>query len=260
MAHNNVIVEVEEGIAVVKISRPKALNALNAETLSELAHEVKALEHRSDVAVLILTGEGDKAFVAGADIAEMKDMNPGQAQVFSRLGHAAMAALETCTRPVIAAVNGYALGGGLELALACDFVYASEQAKIGLPEVTLGIFPGFAGTQRLPRLIGKARAKELIFTGRIIDAQTALAWGIVNKVCVHASLMDEAKETARQIAQNGPFAVSLVKEVVNRGYDRPTEEGEAIEVMAWANLFATSDQKEGMAAFLEKRKPRYRGV
>jgi enoyl-CoA hydratase len=197
--------------------------------------------------------------VAGADIAEMKAMNPAEALIFSRLGHDVLGVIEGLGKPVIAAVNGFALGGGLEIALACDFIYASEKAKLGVPEVTLGIFPGFGGTQRLPRLIGKGRAKELIFTGRMIDAAEAYDIGIVNKVFPPDKLMEEVFKTARAIAQNGPVAVTLAKGAVNAGYDQGREEGEALEMTAWGNAFATADQKEGMGAFLEKRKPQFKG-
>jgi enoyl-CoA hydratase len=189
----------------------------------------------------------------------MKAMNPAEALIFSRLGHEVLGVIEGLGKPVIAAVNGFALGGGLEIALACDFIYASEKAKLGVPEVTLGIFPGFGGTQRLPRLIGKGRAKELIFTGRMIDASEAYDAGIVNKVFPPDKLMEEVFKTARAIAQNGPVAVMLAKGAVNAGYDEGREEGEALEMTAWGNAFATSDQKEGMGAFLEKRKPQFKG-
>jgi enoyl-CoA hydratase len=258
MAYHNLLIDIEEGIATVKINRPKALNALNSETLAEIKDAVTELEARDDVNVLIITGEGDKAFVAGADIAEMRHMNPAEARVFSQLGHDTMAKIEHLRKPVIAAVNGFALGGGLELAVCCDFIYASEKAKMGLPEVTLAIFPGFAGTQRLPRLIGKGRAKELIFSGGMVDAVAAYEMGIVNKVVPHDSLMGEVTAVARKIAQNGPVAVSLAKEVINAGYDGPMAEAEAIEVNMWGLLFATEDQKEGMSAFMEKRKPAYK--
>ncbi len=259
MGYKNLILEVEEGIALLKINRPKVLNALNRETLLELQQALKEVEERKDVRVVILTGEGEKSFVAGADIAEMKDMTPTQALAFSQLGHATLGMIENLGKPVIAAVNGYALGGGLEIALACDFIYASQQAKLGVPEVTLGIFPGFGGTQRLPRLIGKGRAKELIFTGEMVDAQMAHELGIVNKVFPPERLLEEVKNTARRIAQNGPVAVSMAKGSVNAGYNLGTEEGEAIEITIWANCFATHDQKEGMGAFLEKRRPQFRG-
>ena len=259
MGYKNVLVEVEDGIALIKINRPKVLNALNEETLRELQGALTEVEGRKDVRAVILTGEGDKAFVAGADIAAMKPMNPAEALAFSRLGHDTLGMIADLTKPVIAAVNGFALGGGLEIALACDFIYASEKAKLGVPEVTLGIFPGFGGTQRLPRLIGKGRAKELIFTGEMIDASEAYTLGIVNKIFPADTLMEEVFKTARTIAQNGPVAVSVAKGSVNAGYDVGGAEGEAIEITTWANVFATHDQKEGMGAFLEKRKPQFKG-
>jgi enoyl-CoA hydratase len=259
MAYKNLVIEAQEGIAILKINRPPVLNALNQETLRELQEALKEVEGRKDVQVVILTGEGEKAFVAGADVAEMKAMNPSEALAFSRLGHETLGMIENLTKPVIAAVNGFALGGGLEIALACDFIYASEKAKLGLPEVTLGIFPGFGGTQRLPRLIGKGRAKELIFTGEMIDAQEAYDLGVVNKVFPPDQLMEEVFKIGRTIAQNGPVAVSMAKGAVNTGYDVGREEGETIEITAWANSFATHDQKEGMGAFLEKRKPQFKG-
>jgi enoyl-CoA hydratase len=259
MSFKNLLVEVEEGIALLKINRPKVLNALNRETLLELQQALKEVESREDVRVVIITGEGEKSFVAGADIAEMKDMTPTEALGFSRLGHTTLGMIENLKKPVIAAMNGYALGGGMEIALACDFIYASEGAKLGVPEVTLGIFPGFGGTQRLPRLIGRAKAKELIFTGEMIDAQTAYSMGIVNKVFPSGTLLEEVKKTARRIAYNGPISVSMAKGSVNAGYELDQKEGEAIEITAWANCFGTVDQKEGMGAFLEKRKPEFRG-
>jgi enoyl-CoA hydratase len=260
MGYKNLLVEIEDGIAFVKINRPSVLNALNRETLRELQQAMKEVEGREDVRAVILTGEGEKAFVAGADVAEMKAMNPAEALAFSRLGHDTLGMIEALTKPVIAAVNGFALGGGLEIALACDFIYASEKAKLGVPEVTLGIFPGFGGTQRLPRLIGKGRAKELIFTGEMIDAREAYDLGIVNKVFPPDKLMEEVFKTARTIAQNGPVGVSMAKGSVNAGYDVGGSEGEAIEITTWANSFATHDQKEGMEAFLEKRKPQFKGA
>jgi enoyl-CoA hydratase len=258
MGYKNLLVEVADGIAVVKINRPQVLNALNRETLLDLQEAMREVEGRKDVRVVILTGEGEKAFVAGADIAEMRGMYPAEALIFSRLGHGALGMIENLSKPVIAAVNGYALGGGLEIALSCDFIYAAEKAKLGVPEVTLGIFPGFGGTQRLPRLIGKGRAKELIFTGKMIDASEAYDLGIVNKVFPADKLMEEVLSIARLIAQNGPVAVQMAKNSVNAGYDEGCEEGEAIEMTAWANSFATHDQKEGMAAFLEKRRPQFK--
>jgi enoyl-CoA hydratase len=258
MAYENISLSMEEGIAILKVNRPKVLNALNRATLLEIQRALKELEKDPGVRVLIITGEGEKAFVAGADISEMAPMNPKEALEFSKLGHETLSLVEEFPCPVIAAVNGYALGGGLELVLACDIILASENARLGLPEVTLGICPGFGGTQRLPRLIGKARAKELIFTGEMIDAKKAYEYGIVNKVVPQDKLLDEAKEIARKIAKNGPLAVRTAKRLVEMGLETSLRNGEAMEMEAWANLFATEDQKEGMKAFLEKRKPEFK--
>ncbi|HEX15710.1 MAG: enoyl-CoA hydratase/isomerase family protein [Deltaproteobacteria bacterium] len=259
MVYENILVEVEDGIALLKINRPKVLNALNKATLLEIQQALRELTEREDVRGLIITGEGEKAFVAGADVAEMAEMTPQEAQEFSRLGHETLKMIEEFPWPVIAAVNGYALGGGLEVALACDLIFASEGARLGLPEVTLGIFPGFGGTQRLPRLIGRARALEVILTGQMFEAQRAYEMGMVNRVCPADRLLEEAKEVARQMAKNGPIAVKMAKKVVKEGLDSTLREGEELEIEAWANLFSTHDQKEGMKAFLEKRKPSFRG-
>lgn len=258
MAYENIAVTVQDGVAILKVDRPKVLNALNRATLLEIQSALQELAQREDVRALIVTGEGEKAFIAGADVAEMADMTPREALEFARLGHQTLRMLEEFPWPVIAAVNGYALGGGLEVALACDLILASEGARIGLPEVTLGIFPGFGGTQRLPRLIGKARALEVILTGEMIDAQKAFQMGIVNRVCPQGELLQEAKKVARRIASNGPVAVRMAKKVVREGLQTNLRLAEELEVEAWANIFATEDQKEGMKAFLEKRKPSFR--
>jgi enoyl-CoA hydratase len=241
------------------INRPKSLNALNIETLKEIQMGIQEVKDHSEGKVLILTGAGEKAFVAGADIVEMKGMNSLQASQFSKLGHLTLNMIQDLDRPVIAAVNGFALGGGMEVALACDFIYASENAKFGLPEVTLGVFPGFGGTQKLPRLIGKAKAKELILTGKMISAQEAYQMGIVNRVFSQASLMEETKKVAVQIAGNGAVGVRLAKMVTDAGYNMDLEKACSLESYAFGISFATEDQKEGMAAFVEKRKPNFKG-
>lgn len=258
MVYDNLKLEVTEPIALLVVNRPQVLNALNKATLEELKKALLELGDDPRVKVLIITGEGEKAFVAGADISEMADMDAKQALEFSRLGHEAMRMVEEFPWPVIAAVNGYALGGGLELALACDIILASENARLGFPEVTLGICPGFGGTQRLARLIGKAKAKELIFTGEMVDARKAFELGIVNKVCPQGELLKEAKELALKIAKNGPLAVKVAKRLINEGLEGGLRRGEDLEVEAWAILFSTQDQKEGMKAFLEKRKPEFK--
>jgi len=259
MEYKNIILSLENEIAVLAINRPKALNVLNIETLKEIQSGVQEFKDNAALRVLIITGTGEKAFVAGADIQEMLEMNSIEALNFSRLGHFTLKMIQDLDRPVIAAVNGFALGGGTELALACDFIWASETARFGLPEVTLGVFPGFGGTQRLSRLIGKAKAKELIVTGRVINAQEAFQMGIVNRVVPPASLMEETKKVASQIAANGPVGVRLAKMVVESGFNMDLWEACMLESYAFSLAFSTEDQKEGMKAFLEKRKPTYKG-
>jgi len=259
MEYKNLLLTMENMIGILTINRPKALNALNTETLGELQQAIEEVKGNPTLRVLIVTGAGDKAFVAGADIQEMKEMNSMAALGFSKLGHDTMKKIEDLDRPVIAAVNGFALGGGTEVALACDFIYASDNARFGLPEVTLGVFPGFGGTQRLPRLIGKAKAKELIMTGKMVTAQEAFELGLVNRVFPLASLMEEAKKTAGQIAANGPIGVRLSKRVVNNGFDLDLAEACSLESFGFSVCFSTEDQKEGMRAFVEKRKPAYQG-
>jgi enoyl-CoA hydratase len=241
-------------VVQIKINRPEVLNALNSETFDELSLVLKQLDNDRDVRAVIITGEG-KAFVAGADIAELKDMNAFQSRRFSRKGQKVFDQIEALDQPVIAAVNGFCLGGGCELAMACDIRVASEKAKFGQPEVNLGTTPGFAGTQRLPRLIGEGRAKELLMTGDIIDAQTACAYGLVNKVVPHDRLMEEAAALAGKISSKGPVAISLVKSTVHKGLQVDLATGETLEADAFALCFASGQAPEGMAAFLEKRKP-----
>lgn len=259
MEYKNLIVEIKEGIAIVKINRPKALNALNSETVDEIKHVGNELNGNKDVRVVIITGEGDKAFVAGADILEMKDMNASEGMQFSQRGHEAFATLDNMGKPVIAAVNGFALGGGFEVALACDIIYASDRAKVGFPETTLGIFPGFGGTQRTAKLIGLAKAKELIFTGKVITAQEAYEMGLINKVIPHEELMKEVMALAEKIKVNGPFSIRLAKELINKSLSLDTDSGLMIEAKDFGLCFTTKDQKEGMTAFVEKRKPTFKG-
>lgn len=256
MEYKNLIVETKENIGIIKINRPAALNALNSQIIHELDDAVHELSENPKVKVIVLTGEG-KAFVAGADISEMKDMTKEQAMDFSKVGHKAFSFIESQEKPVIAAVNGFALGGGCELALACDIRIASEAAKFGQPEVSLGIIPGFAGTQRLLRLAGTAKAKELICTGEIIDAKTALSSGLVNHVVPADKLMDFALEMAKKIASRGPVAIKLAKRVIHRGSRSDFDTGSSFEVEAFGECFASGEAKEGMSAFLEKRKPNW---
>jgi enoyl-CoA hydratase len=259
MEFKNISLSAENEIGILTVNRPKALNALNMETLRDLQGALQEVKNHPEWKVLILTGAGEKAFVAGADIAEMRGMNSIEALNFSKLGHLTLKMIQDLDRPVIAAVNGYALGGGTEIALACDLIYASENAKFGLPEVTLGVFPGFGGTQRLSRLIGKGKAKELIFTGKMIGAAEALEMGLVNRVFPLTSLMEESRKLAAQIAGNGPVGVRLAKMVVDAGYNLDLTEACSLESYAFSIAFATEDQKEGMTAFIEKRKPSFKG-
>jgi enoyl-CoA hydratase len=239
-------------LATITISREAQLNALSSRVIGELTQVSAELEVSDGVRVVALTGAGDKAFVAGADIAEMVDLTPVQAHAFSEMGGALGHAIETSSKPWIAAVNGFALGGGCELALACDFIYASDTAKLGQPEVKLGVIPGFGGTQRLARRVGVAKAKELCMTGDTINAAEALRIGLVDAVVPAAELMDKVKALAARIAANGPLAVAEVKRLIHEGQSASLDHALALEQRSFGLLFATADQKEGMAAFLAK--------
>lgn len=247
----------EERIGVLTINRPKSLNALSSAVLGELQEFLVIHSQRKDLRALVLTGAGDKAFVAGADIKEMQGLTPTGMFEFCKMGQRVFRMLELASYPTIAAVNGYALGGGLELALSCDFIYASENARLGLPEVTLGIIPGFGGTQRLARAVGTRQAKELVMSGRMIKAEEALNLGLVNRVCAHDSLLKEACETAGALAKNPAVAVQQAKSVIDSGFDTSINEGLVLERNACAVCFATPDREEGMAAFVEKRQPQF---
>jgi enoyl-CoA hydratase len=259
MFGNNVTVANDDGIAVITVNRPKALNALNSATLSELKAAVQAAGEDAAVRVIIITGAGEKAFVAGADIAEMRELSPLEGRNMTMLGQKVFAAIETLDKPVIAAVNGYALGGGCELAMACDIRVASTGARFGQPEVNLGIIPGFAGTQRLARLIGKGRAKYYIFTGNMMTAAEAYDLGLVDKVVEPAELMATCRDIAQTIIGKAPVAVMMAKKAVNHGLDMDMASGVAYEAEAYTTCFATSDRVEGMTAFLEKRAARFSG-
>ena len=256
MPEKNLIISKNAEIGLVTINRPRVLNALNMDILAELYEVITQFNSDQVVKVIIITGSG-KAFIAGADIAEMRDFTREQATEFSLLGHKTMDAIQSGIKPVIAAVNGYALGGGLELALACDIILASTTALLGLPEVNLGLIQGFGGTQRLSRLVGKTFAKELIFTGEPISAQRAHEMGIVNKVVPSDELIPEAKKLAHKIAEKGPIALALAKKVIEAGFDKDLREACKLEVDAFSQCFTTEDRKEGISAFLEKRKPRF---
>ena len=257
MEYNNLIMTVEGAVATVAVNRPKALNALNQETLEELLACFTSLAGMKDVRVVILTGAGEKSFVAGADIAFMKDLSPMEARNFALLGQSVFSAIENLPQPVIAAINGFSLGGGCELALSCDMRIASETAKFGQPEVNLGVIPGFAGTQRLPRLIGKGLANELLFTGDIIDAQEACRIGLVNRVVPADQLMPTCQKIAGKIASKGPLAVKLCKGAVNSGMEMDLNRACQFEADQFALCFTSPEQKEGMGAFLEKRPAKF---
>lgn len=249
----NVSFEKEGAVAVVTINRPKALNALNSETLKDLDYVIDMLEEDDNIYSVILTGAGEKSFVAGADIAEMKDLNSNEAQEFGLLGNRVFRRLEKLNKPVIAAISGFALGGGCELAMACDIRIASEKARFAQPEVGLGITPGFGGTQRLARLIGAGKAKEMIYTGSTIKADEALNIGLVNKVVPLEKLMEEAKAMANLIASNAPIAVKLCKDAIDRGLQVDIDKAIEIEAEDFGKCFDSEDQFEGMSAFLERR-------
>ena len=249
--------EHNEGITVLKISSPKSLNALNSTILKELDDFVGHLD--AQTRVLIITGDGEKSFVAGADISEMAHLNEPQGQEFGRLGAQVFRRIELLPIPVIAAVNGFALGGGCELAMACDIRIASSKAKFGQPEVGLGIIPGFSGTYRLPKLIGQGYAKEMIYTGKVIRADEALRIGLVNAVYEPEELMGKAMEMAAIMLKNAAIAIRLAKQSINEGYDLDADAAIALENKLFGQCFATKDQKEGMDAFLNKRPAAFTG-
>ena len=257
--YQNLLVEMENQTAIVTVNRPKVLNALNKETIKELKQVFEELETDDAVLSVILTGAGEKSFVAGADITEIRTSSAMEARDWARSAQGVFNAVENFPKTVIAAVNGFALGGGCELAMSCDIRIASEKARFGQPEVLLGVTPGYAGTQRLPRLIGKGRAKELIFTGDQIDAAEAYRIGLVNKVVAPENLLSAAKEMAAKINSRGQIAVKLSKTAINEGMDTDFESGQAYEAEVFGLCFATDDQKEGMNAFVEKRKANFTG-
>jgi enoyl-CoA hydratase len=259
MSYQFLLLDKKDFIATVTVNREKALNALNPDVLKEIQECFTSLSSDAEIRVVIVTGAGDKAFIAGADIAAMSQMSEADAVEFGNLGHAAMNAVDHCRKPVIAAVNGFCLGGGLELALSCDFIYASERAKLGLPETNLGLFPGWGGTQRLSRLIGKGKAKEIIFSAKVYSAAEALAFGIVNKSCKPEELLNEVRAVAGEIAKKGPVAVQMAKQVINEGFDLPLLHGLEKEKTTFPKCFSTEDLKEGLAAFLEKRPAQFKG-
>ncbi len=258
--YETITLEVADGIATVTVNRPDKLNALNAKVLAELTAAFVALsEAEPRIRVAILTGAGDKAFVAGADISEMSELSAAQAKVFSDSGHRLGLVIESAAFPVIAAVNGFALGGGCELAMCCDFIYASDKARFGQPEVNLGLMPGFGGTQRLSRRVGLTRARELVYTGDPIPAERALALGLVNEVVPHAELMTKAREVAQKIAAKAPLAIASCKRVMARGFDADLSVANELEATAFSALFDTEDMREGTRAFMARRPAQFTG-
>jgi enoyl-CoA hydratase len=257
MSYENLIYKVADGIGFLTINRPEVRNALTPETLDEILDALGRLERDDDVKVVIFTGAGEKSFAAGADINKLKDrtfwesLQPGMQGVNERI--------ENFAKPMIAAVNGYALGGGCEIAMSCDIRIAAEHAKMGLPELNLGIIPGGGGTQRLVRLVGKGKAKELIFTGRIIDANEAEKIGLVNQVVPNNELMEAAKAMAKKMTEKGPVALYMAKKAINLGAESHLQTGLALEKIAQSLLMTTEDKREGTTAFLEKRKANFKG-
>ncbi|CFY10325.1 Crotonase superfamily [Syntrophomonas zehnderi OL-4] len=258
MTYENVILDKEDNLATLYINRPKAMNALNRETLLDIKAVLMDVKNDSDVKTLIITGSGEKAFVAGADIAYMHNLSVSEARAFSQLGQDVFRMIELMEKPVIAAINGFALGGGCELAMACDIRLAAEHAVFGQPEVGLGVIPGYGGTQRLARLVGEGRAKELIFTGDTIKTPEAYRIGLVNHVYPGSELMDQAKKLAGKIARQAPLAVGYSKTAVGKGLQVDIDTGIGMESDLFGMCFATEDQKEGMKAFMEKRKPDFK--
>lgn len=255
MSYENLILSQEGALSIITINRPQSLNALNASTISELSQALDTIADDHACRVVIITGSGEKSFVAGADIKEFSDYGTADAEQLARTGQNILFnKIENMRKPVIAAVNGFALGGGLELALACHIRYASENAKLGLPEVTLGLIPGYGGTQRLPKLVGKGLASEMIFSAKMISAERAKEIGLVNEVFSSEELLNKTKELATQIARNSPMAISKAIAAINL-YD--TERGFETEIKSFGELFEMEDKREGVVAFLEKRKPNF---
>jgi len=255
----NLIVETDAGVAIVTLNRPKVLNALNTQTLDELRRTMIALKHDAAVRVVVLTGAGEKSFVAGADINELAVQSPTSGREHAIRGQHVLDLVEQMGKPVIAAINGYALGGGCELAMACTIRIAADTAKLGQPEINLGLVPGYAGTQRLARIVGKGRALELLLTGEQITAQEALRLGLVNRVVPAAELMTEARKLAAALAAKAPIAIRYILEAVNKGLEMPLAQAQIFEATLFGLVASTGDMREGTAAFLEKRKPAFKG-
>lgn len=259
MEYKNLLFQVEDNVALITFNRPKALNAMNMETILELNDAINKCKWEEDIKAVILTGAGDRAFVAGADITEFKGKSPREAMKLAELGHDTLRLMETMEKAAIAAVNGFALGGGIEIAMACDIRLASDKARFGQPEILLGLIPGWGGTQRLARLIGIGRAKELIMTGEQITAQRAYEIGLVNKVFPAEQLMEEARKFAQKLIGMPAFAIKMAKYAINYGYDLALDNARNLEIQCFSQCFSTEDLREGVAAFLEKREPKFMG-
>jgi enoyl-CoA hydratase len=259
MTYKNLLISNADGIAQITINRPEKLNALNAETISELSTSIKELEKNSEVKVIILTGSGEKSFVAGADISEFAKFSVSDGKKLSQQGQESLFnTIEKLSKPVIAAINGFALGGGLELAMSCHFRLASDNSKLGLPEVTLGLIPGYGGTQRLPQIVGKGKALEMILSAQMLTAAEALKWGLVNYITTQPELIEECRKIANKIAKNSPTAITSAINSVNAGYSSSVN-GYDVEINEFGNCFGTNDFIEGTTAFTEKRKPIFSG-
>ena len=259
MSYQTILFEVRDGVAFVTINRPDKLNALNDQVVEDLRHAAERIATEPEIRGALITGAGPKAFIAGADIADLARQGPFDGKARALRGQVVLRRLETCGKPVIAAVNGFALGGGCELAMACHMRIASENAKFAQPEVKLGIVPGYAGSQRLPRLVGKGRALQLLLTGDMIDAQEAYRIGLVNKVVPADQLLAEAEKLLRTILAQGPLAVRLVLEMVERGLEMSLDDGSNLEANLFGLVASSHDMREGLTAFLEKRPPKFEG-
>ena len=259
MELRNLLYEKSDGIATITINRPQALNAMNTDTIPEFLSCLEDAEKDEDVRVIVITGAGEKAFCAGLDLKSVRDISVLRALETSRLGQKLTLAVEELGKPVIAAINGYALGGGLELAMACDIRIASENARVGQTELNVGLIPGWGGTQRLPRFVGKGMAKELAFTGKMIDAKTAEKIGLINMVVPPENLKSAVEELAKVIMSKPPIAIKLIKELINKSVETDLRTGLVHEAEAFGILSSTEDYREGVSAFIEKRKPEYKG-
>ena len=259
MTFENLTLDRDGSVVVLTINRPQVLNALNSQTIDELRRAVLQLKYDAAVRAVILTGAGEKSFVAGADINELAALTPAQGKEHALRGQHVFDVIENLGKPVIAAINGYALGGGCELAMACTLRIAAETARLGQPEINLGIVPGYGGTQRLPRLVGKGVALDLLLTGRQVMAQEALQIGLVNRVVAPADLMNEARRLANELATKAPIAIQYIIEAVNRGVEQPLDKGQFLEATLFGLVASTADMREGTKAFLEKRKAEFKG-